>query len=181
MRPFLLSTVFFLVSLSAYTAMAQFGVTSKRNVLHTEINDDFDGVHPREALVQTLLSRGRGQLSVEDATNIAFLLESANNDRQTQDLVYKMRNDEKESIAALVAETSDEQLILHLRTALEEIKMLDTLFADPARVVKEMEKEGMIDPKRLKDYKNNPALLESDTRKSLYFSFLTLSVAAGFL
>ena len=181
MRPFLLVTIFILVSQSALTAMAQFGVASKRNVVQTEFNDDFDGVYPREALVQTLLSRGQGQLSVQDATNIAFLLESANNNQQTQDLVEKMRNDEKESIAALVAETSDKQLILHLRTALEEIKMLDTLFADPARAVKEMEKEGMIDPKRLKDYKINPALLESDTRKSLYFSFLSLSVAAGFL
>lgn len=180
MQSFLL--LFFVVAAQcAISTVAQFGVASNRNIKQIETSDDFDGVHPREALVQTLLTRGHGKISMDDATNIAFLLETASKDPKTQEMVAKMKTDQIETIAALVAETSDEQLMHHLHTALEEIMMLDILFKDPAKAVREMEKEGMIDPKHLGDYQKNPALLEDDTRKSLYFTFISLSVAAGFL
>lgn len=171
-----------LIAQCAVQTVAQFGVANKKHTAQKETSsDEFDGLHPREALVQTLLKRGRGKISVEDATNIAFLLETANKDPKTLQMVEKMKREEEQALSALVAETPDEQLIFHLHTALEEIKLLDILFADPARALKEMEKEGMIEPKRIKEYQKNPKLLEEDTRRSLYFSFISMSVAAGFL
>jgi hypothetical protein len=118
---------------------------------------------------------------VNDATNIAFLIETARKDPATLEMVGTMKTVQRETIAALVAETSDEQLMRQLHVALEEIKMLDILFKDPVKAVEEMDKEGLIDHKMLRHYQKNPALLEEETRKSMYFTFITLSVAAGFL
>ena len=43
-------------------------------------------------------------------------------------------------------------------------------------------KEGLIDDKKkIKEYKKNPALLEADMRKGLYFSFISLAVAGGYI
>jgi hypothetical protein len=165
--------------------VGQFGVASNRDVVEqvvVETSDgSFDGVHPREALVQTLLTRSHGKLHVNDATNIAFLIETARKDPATLEMVGTMKTVQRETIAALVAETSDEQLMRQLHVALEEIKMLDILFKDPVKAVEEMDKEGLIDHKMLRHYRKNPALLEEETSKSMYFTFITLSVAAGFL
>ena len=44
-----------------------------------------------------------------------------------------------------------------------------------------MEKEGLIEKKRLDFYKKNPDVLAQDTRKGVYFSFVSLAVAGGYL
>ena len=44
-----------------------------------------------------------------------------------------------------------------------------------------MEAENMIPPEHLEKYKKEPALLEEDTRKALYFRFVSLAVVGGYL
>jgi hypothetical protein len=73
------------------------------------------------------------------------------------------------------------QIAQALGQALEELEMLEILFQDPARAVREMEKEGLIANDRLSAYKKNPDLLEEDTRTHLYFTFVSIAAAGGYL
>ena len=68
-----------------------------------------------------------------------------------------------------------------LKVTIDELKLCDVLFKDKQRALREMEKEGMIPAEHLKKYKKNPDLLEEDTRKGLYFRFVSLAVVGGYL
>ena len=71
--------------------------------------------------------------------------------------------------------------MMGLQQVLGELKMLEVVFEDKERALRLMEEEGMVDPERMPEYQKNPALLEEDTWKGLYFTFVTLAVTAGFL
>ena len=73
------------------------------------------------------------------------------------------------------------ELVKGLEQAFEELQLLDVLFQDKERALREMDKEGMIEKEKLAMYKKNPDLLEADTRKGLYFMFVALAEAAGYL
>ena len=59
--------------------------------------------------------------------------------------------------------------------------MLEVLFQDKERALREMTKEGMIPEEKLSIYQTNPDLLETDTRRGLYFMFVALAEAGGYL
>jgi hypothetical protein len=74
-----------------------------------------------------------------------------------------------------------EEVLNELKSALDEMKMLDVLFKDQAKAVEVFEAEGLLPPEHLEKYKKNPELLEDDTRKALYFRFISLAVVGEYL
>jgi len=68
-----------------------------------------------------------------------------------------------------------------MKGVLDEMKMMDFLFKDPVKAVEAFEAEGLLPPEHLETYKKNPELLEDDTRKALYFNFISLAVVGEFL
>jgi hypothetical protein len=109
-------------------------------------------------------------------------LHIAQTDPETVLLIRRMKQGSGEdAFDDFEAEMSPMQIAQGLAQALEEIEMLDYLFQDPARAVAEMEKEGMIPSDKLTLYKKDPALLEEDTRKQLYFAFVSMAAAGGYL
>lgn len=120
-------------------------------------------------------------LTEQDATDIAALLEKARNDEHTLAMVEKMKNENAKQIMALKSEMPQNDVMVALKKTIEDIQALDILFRDPERAMRELDKEGMIDKKRMKDYTKNPKLLEEDLHKSFYFQFVTLAVAGGWL
>uniref|UniRef100_A0A7S1C1S6 Uncharacterized protein n=1 Tax=Corethron hystrix TaxID=216773 RepID=A0A7S1C1S6_9STRA len=119
-------------------------------------------------------------LSEEDAANIAELIKKAKTDPQTQELLVRLKDDMNTEIQEL-RKLPQEEILGALKLTYEEITMLDYLFQDPNRALVEMEKEGMIDPKRVAEYKKDPALLEKDTKRAHYFQFVSLAVVGGFM
>lgn len=75
----------------------------------------------------------------------------------------------------------EEQILNELKIAMDEMQMLDVLFKDKERALGLMEEEGMIPKEHLKKYKKDPNLLEEDTRRALYFRFVSLAVVGGYL
>ena len=123
----------------------------------------------------------QGILSPKDAADMEEILIQASQDEETMKMVVQMKVEMKDEIEALGAETSEDILrgMLH---QLVEMRFLEVLFKDPERAVEESIKEGLIeDKKKIKEYKKNPALLEADMRKGLYFSFISLAVAGGYI
>lgn len=124
--------------------------------------------------------RQDGFLSEEDATNIASLIEEAQKDLETKALITKMKEDQGNELAEL-RKLDKMEIIGGLKQTFDHLKLIEYLFKDPARAVEEMDKEGMIDKKHLKKYRKDTALLEQDTRRGLYFQFISLAVVGGFI
>mmetsp|Transcript_11805 Transcript_11805/g.24331 ORF Transcript_11805/g.24331 Transcript_11805/m.24331 type:complete len:192 (+) Transcript_11805:1313-1888(+) len=122
-------------------------------------------------------------LSPQDAADMEEVILKAGQDEQTLELIARMKAEMGQEVKELGREPSEE-ILRGMKLALDEMKMLEYLFArDPKQAVVEMEKDGMIgdDKKKLKEYKKNPDLLRDETNKGLYFSFISLAVAGGYL
>ena len=122
-----------------------------------------------------------GIMSPKDAADMEAILIQASQDEETMKMVVQMKIEMKDEIEALGNEPSEDILrgMLH---QLVEMRFLEVLFKDPQRAVEESIKEGLIDDKKkIKEYRKNPALLEADMRKGLYFSFISLAVAGGYI
>lgn len=167
---------------------AQFGVASPKKEKEAEAHIGVDGETimegektPSNALVGRLLQSQ--VLSEEQAVDIAVMIESAAKDPETALLLRRLKEGSgaKEAFGDFASDMSGLQIAQGLAQALEELEMLEILFKDPARAVREMEKEGMIANDRLSEYKKNPDLLEEDTRKHLYFTFVSIAAAGGYL
>jgi hypothetical protein len=126
-----------------------------------------------------LLSAGTS-LREQDALDIATLIDTAKNDKETKMMLLKMKTQEQQAFDG-TANSSPAEIVKGLEQAMDELKMLDVLFRDKERALREMEKEGMIPKDKLKKYKKNPDLLEEDTRKGLYFTFVALAEAGGYM
>ena len=130
---------------------------------------------------QTTNNPTEGIMSPKDAADMEAILIQASQDEETMKMVVQMKIEMKDEIEALGNEPSEDILrgMLH---QLVEMRFLEVLFKDPERAVEESIKEGLIeDKKKIKEYKKNPALLEADMRKGLYFSFISLAVAGGYI
>lgn len=140
-------------------------------------------------LIDSLMKKGTQQteagpkavIDQQDAIDIAALIQQARKDPETGGLAQRMKIEQKELLAGIKKDMSEPQIVAELKKGLDELKMLEYLFKDKERALREMEKEGMVDRRRLSDYKKNPDLLEADTRKGLYFTFVSLAVAGGFM
>lgn len=121
-------------------------------------------------------------IDVQDAVDIAAILEAAQADPETKAMIAKMKQGEEgKMIDALAKDVTGMEIVHGLKQSLDELKALEILFADPERAVVEMEKEGLIEKKRVEFYKKNPEALADETRKGIYFGFVSMAVAGGFL
>jgi hypothetical protein len=113
--------------------------------------------------------------------DLAAVLQQAAKDPETQDLIVRLQAQEESTLTQLKSTSNREQTILGMIQVVEELKMLELVFEDKERALRLMQEEGMVDPQRIPLYRANPDLLEEDTGKGLYFTFVTLGVTAGFL
>ena len=146
--------------------------------------DENGVIHPKyEAMAKKLQSVA--PIGPIEAVEIAVLLDAAKGDPETMSMVERMRSGDKggagADLDAFIKEATPIEIVRGMKDTISEIKALDILFQDPEKAVHEMNKEGLIDKKRLSHYKKNPEDLAADTRKGIYFSFVTLAVAGGFL
>lgn len=176
-----LIVVAFVISLLSVPSAAQFGVAQKKDAnkiqeqLQTEQKDD---------LVTKLMNVANQQdeiLSEQDATDLAVILKQAAADPETRQMIARMQAEEQDTLAQLKATATVQDTMMGLKQVLDEMQMLEIVFSDKERALRLMTEEGMVDPSRVPLYQQNPALLEDDTRKGLYFTFVTLAVTAGFL
>ena len=94
--------------------------------------------------------------------------------------ITRMREENGESLGELKKLTTVE-VLGGMKQALDNMRLVEYLFEDKERAVREMEKEGMIDNAHIKKYRKDPSLLEQDTRRGLYFQFISLTVVGGYI
>lgn len=119
-------------------------------------------------------------LSDQDAADMEAIINEAKKDLETMAMITKMKSENKEHIAEL-QKLSAAEILGGMKEALDNMKLIEYLFQDKQRAVREMEKEGMIDKAHIKKYRKDPDLLEQDTRRGLYFQFISLAVVGGFM
>jgi len=119
-------------------------------------------------------------LTEKDATNISALIEAAKEDPETVHLIKSLKEGNVDGLEEL-RKLPAEEVLDGLKVSLDELMMLDYFFSDKERALEAMIKDGMIADEHMKRYKDDPALLEEDTRKGLYFQFISLAVVGGYL
>lgn len=115
----------------------------------------------------------------QTAVNIAAIIQQSRADPETENLVAHMK--EQDEYKESMSDLSSQQVHSGLQQAFSEMEMAELLFQDLDRAFVEMHKDGMIPPHRVEEYRENPALLAEDTRRSLYFTFVTFAAAGGYL
>lgn len=137
-----------------------------------------------EALVFQLIENSGAdtfRIDIKTATGIAEVIQAAKADSETHSMVAHMRTQEeyKEYSRSL----TPDMIVSALSEALREIRSAETLFEmrTPAQAVEDMIQDGLIPEHRIAEYKQNPDLLIDDTRKHLYFTFVSLAAAGGYL
>jgi hypothetical protein len=176
----LLLAVLVLVQLSS--SRAEFGVPKKTTAdatLDADGRVEMDGGSNYMEMATRLQSLA--PISIQDAIDIAVVLQAAQADEDTKLMISKLKNDESETLAALAKEVTAMEIVQGLKQSLDELKAIEQLFVDPKRAVKEMDEEGLIEKSRLDFYKQNPEALADETRKGVYFGFVSMAVAGGFL
>ena len=116
-------------------------------------------------------------LSDEENAIVKDLLKQIKHDAKTLEMVAKMRSEEAHTLEAMFASLSGPEKVRNLKMIIGEFQAVEVLFKDPVRAVKMMNEDGLIPPARLPEYQRNPQLLEDDTRKGLFFTFVTLALA----
>jgi hypothetical protein len=173
-----------LVLLGGLLVDAQFGVNRKAEAgLDADGQQEMMMQHPDvdEAIISKL-KQSNSDLTEQQAIDVAYMIYAVSQDPETQLLLSEMKSGTgRELYQDFVKEMSARDIAQGLAISLEEIRMLDYLFQDPQKAVIEMEKEGLLEDHMVKAYKNDPNLLEEDTRKSVYFSFVSLAAAGGYL
>ena len=125
-------------------------------------------------------SQKQGFLSEKDAADMAAIIDEARKDIETMTLITKMKTENMENLAEL-QKLSPAEVLGGMKEVLDNLKLIEYLFKDKEKAVKEMEKEGMIEKAHIKKYRKDPDLLEQDTRRGLYFQFISLAVVGGFI
>lgn len=121
-----------------------------------------------------------GFLSEQDAADMSAIIEEAKKDLETMAMITKMKQENMEGLAEL-KDLSIMEVLGGMKETLDNLKLIEYLFKDKEKAVREMEKEGMIDKAHIKKYRKDPDLLEADTRRGLYFQFMSLAVVGGFI
>lgn len=157
-------------------AHAQFGVNKNNNKEKDIIADSVATQRNEQEQQQGPLTN----LTEQDALDIRALIEAAGEDPDTIKLVAALKDENAQDIEEL-RKLPQEEILNGLKAALNELKMLDVLFKDPVKALEAFEAEGLIPPQHLEKYRKDPTLLEDDTRKSLYFQFVSLAVVGDYL
>ncbi|KAL7529820.1 hypothetical protein ACHAXR_007172 [Thalassiosira sp. AJA248-18] len=126
------------------------------------------------------VGQNQGFLSEQDATDMEAIINEAKKDLETMAMISKMKGDNMEGLAEL-KNLSPMEVLGGMKETLDNLKLIEYLFKDKEKAVREMEKEGMIDKAHIKKYRKDPDLLEKDTRRGLYFQFISLAVVGGFI
>lgn len=164
------------------TAVAKFGINIDIDAIkETEVESDGSSNPTNQVSVEIIneLIKAYPEINHQSAVDVTAVIEAASKDAETALMSQRLKNSPE--MMKLKTEANDKQIVQGMETALEEMKLLDYLFKDPQRALEEMDKEGMIDKKYLETYKENPSLLEEDTRKGLWFNFVSLATAGGYL
>mmetsp|Transcript_10048 Transcript_10048/g.18048 ORF Transcript_10048/g.18048 Transcript_10048/m.18048 type:complete len:182 (-) Transcript_10048:165-710(-) len=171
--------IFLLLSISSLLLLspvqAQFGI--KKGV---PISLPDNGESMGEAPDGSTAQQNSGFLSEKDAADMEAIINEAKKDLETMAMITKMKADNMEGLADL-KKLSTMEVLGGMKETLDNLKLIEYLFKDPEKAVREMEKEGMIDKAHIKKYRKDPDLLEKDTRRGLYFQFVSLAVVGGFI
>ena len=132
-------------------------------------------------------------ISSEDALAIAGLLDALMSDTETQSMVRNLKattdggdatNDQDNpQLQAFVQDATPSEIAMGMVQLLEELRGLNYLYSklDPARAVEEMYHDGMVDESNVDYFRSHPEQLPLQIESGLYFSFVTLAVAGGYL
>lgn len=120
------------------------------------------------------------KLTEQDAVDIKALIQAAGEDPDTIKMIAAMKEENSDEIISM-RKMPEVHILNGMKQVIEETRMLEVLFKDPVKALEAMEAEGMVPPEHLEKYRKDPALLEGDTRKALYFQFVSLAVVGGFL
>lgn len=154
-----------------FCSIAQFGVTKDEAVKAATGEESLQGNENSEQLTT---------LTEQDAHDIRAVIEAAGEDPQTIQMIARLKDENVDELDEL-RKLPIEEVMNGLKSSLDEMKMLDILFEDPERALMLMEEEGLLPKEHVKKYKKDPQLLEEDTRKALYFRFISLAVVSGYL
>lgn len=168
---FLLSTI---LSLLLIPTQAQFGIKKGTPISKPGESAEID---PATGVPTT---PQEGFLSEKDAADMSAIIEEASKDVETMALITKLKEENPAHLEEL-RQLPPMEILGGMKEVLDNMKLIEYLFQDKERAVKEMEKEGMIDKAHLKKYRKDPDLLEQDTRRGLYFQFISLAVVGGFI
>mmetsp|Transcript_3482 Transcript_3482/g.5775 ORF Transcript_3482/g.5775 Transcript_3482/m.5775 type:complete len:180 (-) Transcript_3482:1071-1610(-) len=171
---FLLSTL--LTFLFLPKTQAQFGI--KKGTPISTPGSSSEEVEIDAATTGT--PKKEGFLSEKDAADMSAIIEEAMKDVETMAMITKLKQDNTDHLDEL-RRLSPMEVLGGMKEVLDNMKLIEYLFQDKERAVREMEKEGMIDKAHLKKYRKDPDLLEQDTRRGLYFQFISLAVVGGFI
>mmetsp|Transcript_11782 Transcript_11782/g.18080 ORF Transcript_11782/g.18080 Transcript_11782/m.18080 type:complete len:182 (+) Transcript_11782:62-607(+) len=173
---FLLSTILsFLLLLP--TTQAQFGIKKGTPISKPGGEAEIDAA---TGTTTTTTTPQEGFLSEKDAADMSAIIEEASKDVETMAMITKLKEENTAHLNEL-RQLSPMEVLGGMKEVLDNMKLIEYLFQDKERAVKEMEKEGMIDKAHLKKYRKDPDLLEQDTRRGLYFQFISLAVVGGFI
>lgn len=167
MRKGISTFIFVLIMTMVFMVSGQFGVTKEA---------------PKDAEAELESNSGDAftRLTEQDALDIRAVIEAAGEDPETIKLIAALKEENAEELMEL-KNLPKEEIMHGLKMTLDEMKVLDFLFQDPVKALEAMEAENLIPPDHLPKYKSNPALLEEDTRKALYFRFVSLCVVGDYL
>mmetsp|Transcript_20432 Transcript_20432/g.43822 ORF Transcript_20432/g.43822 Transcript_20432/m.43822 type:complete len:180 (+) Transcript_20432:175-714(+) len=156
------------------TAQAQFGIKKGVPISLPDQNGELYGG------ASDVSQQKEGFLSEQDAIDMEAIITEAKKDIETMAMVTKMKEENMEGLAKL-KKLSTMEVLGGMKETLDNLKLIEYLFKDKEKAVLEMEKEGMIDKAHIKKYRKDPDLLEKDTRRGLYFQFVSLAVVGGFI
>ena len=179
MRQFLLLIT---ILLHLTSTSSKFGInidSLKETEVEVDSNGNTNEIQQVSLELLEAIKKAHPSLEHQAAVDLTAVIEAASKDTETSVMAQRLKDSPE--MKKLKKEANEAQIVQGMITALEEMKLLDYLFQDPNRALVEMEKEGMIDKKHLETYKENPGLLEEDTRKSLWFNFVSLAAAGGYL
>ena len=131
-------------------------------------------------------------ISSEDALAIAGLLDALMSDAETQSMVRNLKattdggdasDQDNPQLQAFVQDATPSEIAMGMVQLLEELRGLNYLYSklDPARAVEEMYHDGMVDDSNVDYFRSHPEQLPLQIESGLYFSFVTLAVAGGYL
>ncbi|KAL7436272.1 hypothetical protein ACHAXH_007976 [Discostella pseudostelligera] len=171
--------LFFLFVLSSFLSVsvhAQFGLKKGLPITLPQQNNGEDMMGEGDGVARNQ----DGFLSEQDAADMAAIIEEAKKDLETMAMITKMKEANADEISEL-RKLSTMEVLGGMKETLDNLKLIEYLFKDKERAVREMEKEGMISKEHIKKYRKDPDLLEQDTRRGLYFQFISLAVVGGFI
>jgi hypothetical protein len=181
-------SVLIFLSLVPTLCAAQFGVLNNKDQAGgVPREDDLEAVSledmKRYMARAATLQAASPNIPSQDAVDLAALLDAVTRDPGTKAMVENLQGAKgrRETFDAFSESLTQQQVVEALKQTMDELKALEYLFVDPDRAFVEMQKDGLEPKKKIKFYKENPRQLEDDTRQGLYFSFVSLAIAGGFL